>query len=243
MTNSAFLDIHSLAFSLHFSATRSNIRKARFRAPRSFFADPKGLQGRAAWRNDLGRSSDTCRRTRAGIRACTHRSGYARTRARARRRRGTCQRPARRRGAMGRTRARSARRRPSVGDADGPTPTERAATPGGVVACRRRAPPAPRHSARHRRRTGAHLVKTHHELTVRVVVGFEPAPPPKLTERAPPWAAPAWGSSRTCPSTPPNAPIGRGRWRTWPRCDLRTDTCTTPPACRVLAAPGTCDAS
>ncbi len=210
MTNSAFLDIHSLAFSLHFSATRSNIRKARFRAPRSFFADPKGLQGRAAWRNDLGRSSDTCRRTRAGIRACTHRSGYARTRARARRRRGTCQRPAR---------------------------------PGGVGACRRRAPPAPRHSARLRRRTGAYLMKTHHELAVRVVVGFEPAPPPNLTARAPPWAAPAWGSSRTCPSTPPSAPTDPGHWHRWPRCDLRRDTCRARPACRVLAAPRTCDAS
>ena len=61
--------------------------------------------------------------------------------------------------------------------------------------------------------------------------------PPKPTERAPPWAAPAWGSLRTCPSTPPSAPRDRDRWRTWPRCDLRTGTCTARPACRVPAAP------
>jgi len=40
--------------------------------------------------------------------------------------------------------ARSARRRPSAGDADGPTPTERAATLGCAGVCRRHAPPAPR---------------------------------------------------------------------------------------------------
>jgi len=82
------------------------------------------------------RSSGTCTRTRAGSRACTRRSEYAQTRGRARRRRGTCQRPARPRGATGRTRARSARRKLSAGAADDRTPAERAATPGAVGACR-----------------------------------------------------------------------------------------------------------
>ena len=90
------------------------------------------------------RSSGICTRTRADTRTCTRRSGCARTRGRARRRRGICRLPARPRGATGRTRVRSARRRRSAVAADDPTPTETSATPAGVGACRRHAPPAPR---------------------------------------------------------------------------------------------------
>ena len=71
-------------------------------------------------------------------------SGCARSRARGYRRRGTCPRLGRRRGATGRTRARSARRTPSAVGGDDPAPTGTTATPVGVGACRRRGPPAPR---------------------------------------------------------------------------------------------------
>ena len=80
----------------------------------------------------ISRSSGTCTRTRASTRARRQRSGCARSRGRGLRTRGTCRRPAPRRDATGRTRARSGRRTRSAGAADGPTPTERVATPGAV---------------------------------------------------------------------------------------------------------------
>lgn len=74
-----------------------------------------------AWRGSWDRSSGIYTRTRADTRACTRCSACARTRGRARRRRGTCRPPARPRGATSRTRARSAHRRRSAGTADDPT--------------------------------------------------------------------------------------------------------------------------